>query len=127
MRKLVPILIFAATLFVGVFSSPMENPTIYEKFYPTFSEKEAQTLLGKRVKNKYLSKELVGMKFSLNAETNFISEPVQVGETGEVFRLNPLPKGGYGLVIKWDKKDEYGRDMFSYDGRFSSRVFLDFK
>ncbi len=126
MRKLVSIFVFAAALFVGVFSMPMKTPTIYERFYPTFSEKEAKALLGKRVKNKYYSKELVGMKFSLNAETNYISEPVQVGETGEVFMLNPLPNG-YGLVIKWDKKDKYGRDMFSYDGRFSSRVFLEFE
>ena len=51
---------------------------------------------------------------------------MQIGETGQVVALGELREGFY-LQIKWDKKDEYGRDMYSYDDRFSSRVFLEFE
>ncbi len=128
MRKLVSAFIFSAALFIGLFAAPVENPTIYEKFYPLFSRSEADNLLGRRVVTKYsdTQKALVGMKYSLNAQENFIMEKVQIGETGQVVAVGESENGFY-LQIKWDEKDKYGRDMFSYDKRFSSRVFLEFE
>ncbi len=128
MRKLVSVFVFSVALFIGLFAAPVENPTIYEKVYPLFSRSEADNLLGRRVITKYSSsqKALVGMKYSLNAEENFIMEKIQSGETGQVVAVEELENGFY-LEIKWDKKDKYGRDMFSYGNRFSSRVFWEFE
>ncbi len=126
MRKTVSILIFSAALFIGTFLVPVNTPTIYEEIYPLFSREEANHLLGKRVRNKFFSEEFAGMKIPLNAEENFISEKVEVGETGQVVALQEI-NHGFILVIKWDKQNKFGRDMFSYDGRFSSRVFLEFE
>ncbi len=126
MLKLVSVFIFSATLLIGLFTVPAETPTTYEKLFPTFSRSEANSLLGRRVKNKFLSKNFAGMKYSLNAEENFIAEKVQIGEVGQVIALGELEDGFY-LQIKWDKQDEYGRAMFSYDNRFSSRIFLEFE
>ena len=128
MRKLVSIFVFSSAIFVGLFTAPVENPTLYEKIYPNFSEKEANLLLGRQVVNKYSStqKALVGMKYSLNVEEDFIAEKVKLGEKGEVVNISAMPDG-YILIIRWDEKDKYGRDMSSYDGRFSSRVFLEFQ
>lgn len=126
MRKLVSIVIFATALFVGTFFSSEETPTIYEKIYPNFSKKEANFLLGKRVKNKFSSDRVLGMKYPLDAETNFIAEKTQIGETGEVIALQQI-NDGFILLIKWDKQNKLGKDMFSYDGRFSSRLFLEFE
>ncbi len=128
MGKIVSIFVFSLSLLAGLFIAPVESPTFYERIYPHFSKAEANYLLGKGVRNKYLStqKDLVGMKYSLNVEENFVAEKVQVGETGKVVEVAEMPNG-YILIVKWDQKDEYGRDMFSMDGRFSSRVFLDFQ
>lgn len=126
MSKLVSIFVFSAALFIGVIVVPIENPTVYEKVYPLFSQSEANSLLGRRVKNKFVSKNFAGMKYSLKAEENFISEHAQIGETGEIVALQEL-ENGYILQIKWDKQDKYGRDMYSFDQRFSSRLFLEFE
>jgi len=137
MRKLVSIIVFSAALFVGVFSLPVDTPTIYEKFYPTFSQDEINSLIGKRVINRSKTFWLPGRKFPLHNEGNLTTEVLQNGETGRVVDLQKALEGkvvnlqkvmkNCGLLVKWDKKNNDGRDMYSCQGRFSSRVFLKFE
>lgn len=126
MREIVSMFIFTTALFIGIFSVPVNTPTIYEEIYPLFSRAEANYLLGKRVRNKFFSEEFASIKYPMNAEENFICEKVQTGETGQVIALQEI-NHGFILLIKWDEQNEYGRDMFSYDNRFSSRVFSEFE
>lgn len=139
MRKLVSFFVFSVALFIGLFSIPLDTPTLYEKLYPSFSQSEADFLLGRRVKNKSLGKAIRGMKYPVNFNDRFVvmkypvnkkgkmvSEEVQIGETGQVIGLYKRDVG-FGLIIKWDEQNKDGEDMFSVDNRFSSRVFLDFE
>jgi len=126
MRKLVSIFIFPATLFVGLFSVPPDTPTLYERIYPSFSQAEANPLLGRRVRNKFFSQRFVGMKYPMNTNGKRVIEKVQVGETGQVVGLYKRDIG-FGLLIKWDEQNKDGEDMFSVDNRFSARVFLEFE
>ncbi len=70
MRKLVSIFIFSATLFIGLFSVPPDTPTLYERIYPSFSQSEANSLLGRRVRNKFFSQRFVRMKYPMNTNGN---------------------------------------------------------
>lgn len=126
MRKLVSIFIFAAALFVGLFSAPPDTPTLYEKIYPSFSQSEANSLFGRRVRNKFFSQRFVGMKYPMNKAGKMVAEKVQIGETGQVVGLYKRDIG-FGLLVKWDEQNKDGEDMFSVDNRFSSRVFLEFQ
>ncbi len=129
MRKLVSIFIFSATLLFGMLCVPVDTPTLYEKIYSSFSQAEANSLLGRRVRNKFYSERFVGMKYPLytkNTKEKMFGEKVRVGETGQVIGL--YERGdGFGLRIKWDEQNKDGEDMFSIDNRFSSRVFLEFE
>ena len=143
MRKLVSIFVFSVALFVGVFFLPANNPTIYEKLYPSLNSDEINLLLGKRVINNSGKKSFVGfmyplgMKYTLDADTRMMAEVGRSGETGEVVNLQEFMKVNdpawqkllkdCNLLVKWDEKNEDGRDMFSCHGRFSSRVFLEFE
>jgi hypothetical protein len=128
MYKLASMFVFSMTLFIGISCLPVKTQTIYERFYPNFTRKEADSLLGRRVKNIYFdeSSSGYGMKYPLNAEENFIVEAVEVGETGQVIALQEINQG-FILFIKWDKQNKFGKDMFSYYGRFSSRTSLEFE
>ena len=126
MRKLVSTFIFSSALLVGVFSVPPDTPTLYEKIYPSFSQSEANVLLGRRVRNKFLSKRFVGMKYPINTPEKFAAEKLRMGETGQVVGLYKRDVG-FGLLIKWDEQNKDGEDMFSVDNRFSSRAFLEFE
>jgi hypothetical protein len=137
MRKLVSIFVFSAALFVGVFSLPVYTPTIYEKLYPAFSQDEVDSFVGKKVTNKTDAWRWRGMKFPLDIKGDSTAEFSQNGETGRVvdvqnemtgkdIRLQKIMKN-CGLLVKWDKKNKDGKDMYSCDGRFSSRVFLEFE
>ncbi len=126
MRKLVSIFIFSATLFIGLFSVPPDTPTLYERIYPSFSQSEANSLLGRRVRNKFFSQRFVGMKYPMNTNGKLTSEKVQIGETGQVVGLYKR-EVGFGLLVKWDEQSKDGEDLFSVDNRFSSRVFLEFE
>ncbi len=137
MRKLVSIFVFSAALFVGVFSLPIYTPTIYEKLYPVFSQDEINSLVGKKVTNKTVAGRWCGMKFTLDPEGVLTVEFFQNGETGTIVDVQNEMSGkdvmlqkikkNCNLVVKWDKKNKDGRDMYSCDGRFSSRVFLEFE
>jgi len=137
MRKLVSIFVFFAALFVGVFLLPVQTPTIYEKFYPALGQDEINSLLGKKIINKSSAGRWRGRKFPLDSEENMIVEVSQNGETGRVVDLQEALEGksvnlqkvmrNCGLLVKWDKKNKDGRDMFSCHGRFASRVFLEFE
>lgn len=143
MIKLVSIFIFSAALFAGVFFLPVETPTIYEKLYPTFSQSEINLLLGKKVINNPSSKSFIGlkyprgMKYTLDSDREVIAEVGRNGETGTVVDLQKFMKvkdrnwqkllEGCNILVKWDEKSIDGRDMFSCHGRFSRRVFLEFK
>lgn len=140
MRKLVSIFVFFAALFIGVLVFPADNPTISEKIYPSFSQKEINLLLGRRVVNNPANKSFggfkypLGMKYTLDAEGEVMAEVGKNGETGEIVNLQEFMKvknpdwqkllEGCNLLVKWDEKSIDGRDMFSCHGRFSSRVFL---
>ncbi len=120
------IFIFSATLLVGLFSVPPDTPTLYEKIYPSFSQAEANSLVGRRVRNKFFSERFAGMKYPMHWKEKWVGEKVQIGETGQVVGL--YERGtGFGLRIKWDEQNKDGEDMFSVDNRFSSRVFLEFE
>ena len=137
MKKLVSISVFAAALLIGVFL-PLNTPTIYEKMYPTFSSDEINSMLGKTVINKSNTWRRRGMKYSLDSAEDMTFEVSQNGETGKVVDLQEVMAGkdvnfqkimikGCNLLVKWDEKSKDGKDMFSCDGRFSSRVYLEFK
>ncbi len=126
MRKLFSIFIFAAALFGGLFSVPSDTPTLYERIYPSFSQSEANSLLGKRVRNKFFSQRFVGMKYPMNTTGKMAAEKVKIGETGQVVGLYKRDVG-FGLLVKWDEQNKNGDDLFSVDNRFSSRVFLEFQ
>jgi len=135
MRKLVSIFVFSAALFVGVFSIPVYTPTIYEKLYPTLSQDEINSLVGKKVVNRSNTWWRRGMKYPL--EGNMNGEVSQNGETGRVVDLQKVMKGKdinlqkimkkCNLLVKWDEKNKRGQDMFSCHGRFASRAFLEFQ
>ncbi len=118
MRKLVSIFVFSVALFIGLFSIPSDTPTLYEKIYPSFSQSEADSLLGRRVKNKSLGKTIRGMKYPINFNNRFavtespvnkkekiVSEEVQIGETGQVIGLYKRDVG-FGVIIKWYEQAE---------------------
>ena len=132
-----------AALFAGLYCLPINNPTIYEKIYPSLSLSEVNSLLGKKVINNSGDKSFIGlhyplgMKYTLDAERNVAAEVGKSGETGIVVDLHEFMKtkdsawqkllANCSLLVKWDEKNEDGRDMFSCHGRFSSRVFLEFE
>ncbi|MCY7347788.1 MAG: hypothetical protein LH614_16440 [Pyrinomonadaceae bacterium] len=143
MNKLVSIVVFSAALFVGVFCLPANTPTIYEKLYPSLSSDEINLLLGKRVINNSGKKNFagfmypLGMKYTLDADAKMMAEVGRNGEMGEVVSLQEFMKvkdpawrkllKDCNLLVKWDEKNEDGRNMFSCHGRFSSRIFLEFE
>ncbi len=143
MRKLVSIFVFSTALFVGVFSSPVYTPTIYEKLYPAFSQDEVDSLVGKKVTNtnsrvrRGMTFQIYTMKFQLDTKGVLNAEFAQSGETGKIVdvrnemrgkdvRLQEIMKN-CNLLVKWDAKNKDGQDMYSCDDRFSSRVFLEFE
>ncbi|MGI8884111.1 MAG: hypothetical protein ACR2IA_07695 [Pyrinomonadaceae bacterium] len=139
MKKLVSISVFMTTLFIGLFLST-NTPTIYEKLYSQLTQKEVNDLMGKRVINKFNDHNIIGlkyplgMKFTLEPEGNVKAEIVQNGETGTIVDIKKelLMKEHFwrevmkncGLLVKWDKKNKDGKDMFSCDNRFTKRLFL---
>lgn len=140
MRKLASIFVFSAALFVGIFSLPVYTPTIYEKLYPSFSQDEVDSLVGRKVRNKTIDRQRRGMKFPLgikDAKVDLTFEFAQSGETGRIVDLQSEMKGmdvglkgvvmNCNLLVKWDEKNKDGRDMYSCDNRFTSRVFLEFE
>lgn len=143
MRKLVSIFVFAAALLIGLFLLPSNTPTVYEKFYPSLSQYEVNSLLGKRVVNNPHEKSFIGlkyplgMKYTLDADKPTIAEIGRAGETGNVVDAREFLKNknsdwkrllaNCNLLVKWDEKSVDGREMFSCHGRFSSRVFLEFE
>ncbi len=136
MRKLVSIFIFSAALFVGVFSIPVNTPTIYEKWYPTFGQDEINSLLGKKVVNKSNTWQ-PDRKYALDTEGNIPVEILQNRETGRIVDFQKVMAGkninlqkimkNCGLLVKWNEKNKRGQDMFSCYGRFASRAFLEFE
>lgn len=139
MQKLVSIFIFSAALFVGVFSIPIYiyTPTVYEKLYPTLGQDEINSLLEKRVTDRSTTWGDRGRKFPLDIEGDMSVEILQNGETGRVVDLQKIMDGkdvnlqklmkNCGLLVKWDKQNKNGEDMFSCYGRFASRVYLNFE
>ncbi len=143
MRKIVSIFIFSAALFIGTFFVPVNTPTLHEKLYPSLSPSEINLLLGRKVTNNPGDKSFgglmypLGTKYTLDADGDMMAEVGRNGETGEVVNLEEFMKvkdtnwqkllEECNLLVKWDEKNEDGRDMFSCHGRFSSRVFLEFE
>ncbi len=143
MRKLVSIFVFAATLLIGLFLLPSNTPTVYEKLYPSLTQDEVSSLLGKRVANNQDGKSFIGlkyplgMKYTLDADKPGIAEIGRDGETGIVIEVRDFLKtkdrhwqkllGDCNLLVKWDEKSADGRNLFSCHGRFSSRMFLEFE
>ncbi|CAN5401243.1 hypothetical protein BH20ACI1_BH20ACI1_02770 [soil metagenome] len=136
MKKLVSVSVFVIALLIGIFL-PINTPTIYEKTYPTFSPNEINLLLGKKVINESNIRQQRSMKFPLDDVENTSAEILQNGETGRIVNLQRVMEGkdvnlqkimkNCNLLIKWDKKNKDGIDMFSCYGRFSSRAFLEFE
>ena len=143
MRKLISIFVFSAALFIGLFALPINTPTVYEKLYPSLSQNEVNLLLGKKVVNNSGNKSFVGlkyplgMKYTLDSSAKVTAEVGRSGEMGVVVDLQKFMKVrdpdwekllvNCNLLVKWNEKNIDGRDMFSCHGRFSSRVFLEFK
>ena len=104
MNKLVSIFAFSAALFAGVILSNTRIPTIYEKFYPGFSEKEAKILLGRRVKNKFSSKKLNSVKCTINGRklVNYTVE--KIGGNGDYINsCNVVKPGEMGTIVALQK------------------------
>lgn len=135
MKKLVSISVFAAAFLIGGFL-PISTPTIYEKIYPKFSNKEINSLLGRKVINESNNWRQRDMKFPLDNVENTSAEILQNGETGTVVDVQKVLEGkdtnlqkivtkSCNLLVRWDKKNKDGIDMFSCYGRFSSHAFLE--
>ncbi len=135
MKKLVSISVFAAAFLIGGFF-PINTPTIYEKMYPTFNSDEINSLLERKVTNESNNWRRRDMKFPLDNVETTSAEILLNGETGTIVDVRKVMDGkdknlqklmmkGCNLLVKWDKKNKDGIDMFSCYGRFSSRAFLE--
>ncbi len=121
MKHLISIVVFALALFVGSFCVPKTTPMLYETIYPGFSYDEASAFMGKRLKNKYVSPHY--KSGACPPEKGFcrIIEPEEEGTVVDIFKTKD---NRYFLMIKWDKDTT---PMYSYSGRFSSRLFNEFE
>ena len=144
MKKLVSISVLLAAFLIGAMS-PIDKPTIYERFYPDYSQDEINSLVGKRVVHQYTDYNFIRfrhrgilqsykmVKYPFETERNS-AEFLTNGETGKFIGLeevlatkNPVWRKVLNqcpLLIKWDKKNTEGKDMYSCSYRFSDRISL---
>ncbi len=135
MKKLVSISVLIITFMLGAMS-PIDKPTIYERFYPDFSQNEFNSLLGKKVIFKY--QYIIGLQkyrvvsYPIDAEKNPIHF-LRIGDTGKFVSVEKVLENknpawrkimkNCPLLIKWDEKNAAGKEMFTCADRFTNRVF----
>lgn len=139
MKILVSISVFTIALMIGCLQ-PTTTPTLYEEMYPRLTQNEIQSLVGKKVINKYYKINNYGFgqprgaKYSLaekESEGGFLKD----GDTGEVVNLSDTLNKIHpvwrklmrncGLLVKWDEKSARGNDLYSCHGRYSKRIGLE--
>jgi hypothetical protein len=87
------------------------SPSIPERLWPSFSKAEAAAMVGRRVRHRWNEKFMVHKCFE--------EEPCLLigdGEYGTVIGIEPVPDGGYFLIVQWDKPK---LPHLSYFGRYS--------
>lgn len=107
---------FLTTLTVGVCIGLA--PSIMLWLFPSFSKEEAEVKIGRRVRHRHTEKFVL-----MKCPAKGFCKRVHDGETGSVTSIEPVPDGGYFLVVRWDEPRE-SEIYLSYFGRYTHRESL---
>ena len=115
------LLVFALTFLSGIGFTLL--PTfIFEKYEPAFTKEEAELMIGQPVRNAFQTK-FTAVQCS---ESGRKCSSTKVGERGVITSIKETAPNRYFIVVKWES-NQSKEAMFSYCGRMTTRVSLEFK
>ncbi len=121
MRLKLSLLAFALAILFGVSFSRM--PTLaYEWYAPAFTRQEAESLVGKYVRNAEQT-EFTAMQCS---ESGRICSETKVGARGIIKAVKEIKPNRYFIIVQWEGSSN-GEAILSYCGRMTARVSLRFE